>query len=279
MRLALLADIHGNLPALDAVLADIERERITEILVAGDLVGGCPQPRAVIERLRALNAHIILGNNDIRLLHMVSGELPPEWMTCKQFAPARAGMPDPVVIDFLASLPEQITLQFPGTAPIRMVHGTPNSINELLFPDQNPELLDSILTQIPEAVLVCGHTHIPWMARRGNQLAINPGAVCAPYNGEIGAQYAILAWDGTQWQAEHRLIPYDLGLVRAEFEASGLLDQGAIARAMLLTIETGRDYMLRFLDHAIRLTEEAGLGDLSVIPDHILDEAERSFIW
>jgi putative phosphoesterase len=278
-RIAIMADIHGNLPALEAVLADIEQEDITEILVAGDLVGGCPQPREVIDRLRAVDARMILGNNDLRLLRMVSGDLPPEWMTCKQFAPARAGNPDQTVIDFLAHLPEQLIIQYPGTDAIRVVHGTPDRIDELLYPSHNSAALKVALAQITESVMVCGHTHIPWIERRDNQMAINPGAVCAPYNGEIGAQYAILEWDGEQWQAEHRLIPYDLGRLRTIFEDSRLLDQGGVARAMLLTIETGRDYTLRFLDYAIRLTEEAGFGDLDLIPDHILDEAERTFSW
>jgi putative phosphoesterase len=278
-RIAIMADIHGNLPALEAVLADIEQEHITEILVAGDLIGGCPQPGEVIDCLRAVDARMILGNNDLRLLRMVSGDLPSEWMTCKQYAPARAGNPDQTVIEFLASLPEQLIIQYPGTETIRVVHGTPDRIDELLYPSHNPAALNAALAQITESVMVCGHTHIPWIEQRGNQMAINPGAVCAPYNGEIGAQYAILEWDGNQWQAEHRLIPYDLAQLRASFEHSGLLDQGGVARAMLLTIETGRDYTLSFLRHAYQLAEESGFPDLHLLPDTILDEAERTFSW
>jgi putative phosphoesterase len=278
-RIAIMADIHGNLPALEAVLADIEQEQITEILVAGDLVGGCPQPREVIDRLRAVDARMILGNNDLRLLRMVSGDLPPEWMTCKQFAPARAGNPDQTVIDFLAHLPEQLIIQYPGTDAIRVVHGTPDSIDGLLMPDRDPTSLDAALAQITESVLVCGHTHIPWIEQRGDQMAINPGAVGAPCNGDIGAQYAILDWDGRQWQAEHRLIPYDLRQLRAAFEGSGLLDQGGVARAFLYSIETGRDVVLPFVRYAYQVAHDSGYTGGSPIPDHILDEAERTFSW
>jgi hypothetical protein len=111
-------------------------------------------------------------------------------------------------------------------------------------------------------------------------MVVNPGAVSGPLDGQIGAEYAILRWESDRWETEHRVIPYDLSQVRAAFVESGLLDDGGpVARAILLSIERGRDVVIPFLHHAYRLAEARGFGECDCVPDAILDEAAVTFGW
>jgi putative phosphoesterase len=281
MKLATMADVHGNLPALKAVLSDMEHYRPDAVLVAGDLSGG-PDQNETSRRLRDIGAWMIRGNSDTNVLRFAGKNLPVGWLTSKQFALYRWTYKNlsQETTGFLKGLPEQRVVQLDGMPPIRLAHGSPRNPSEILLPGVNKEIIGDILSQLDEPVLVLGHTHIPWMLELNRRLAINPGAVCGPNNGVCGAQYAMLSWDGKRWEVEHRLVPYDLGHIRQRFRESGLLDEaGAMARVFLLTIESGIDIAEAFLPYAYQLAEAAGYQDCQVVPDEIWDLAERTFNW
>ena len=182
MRLAVLADAHGNLPAPEAALTDAQRHEVDGIIVAGDLTGG-PHPGETIRLLRALGSWMIRGNS-------------------------------------------------------------------------------------------------PWQQEQVRGLVFNPGAVCGPLNGDTRAQYALLTWQDHHWSVEHRAIPYDLDWIRTAFRASGLLAEGgALARAFLLSIETGQNVGTYLLAHAHRLAAEAGCEGCDVVPDAIWEQAAATFEW
>ena len=181
--------------------------------------------------------------------------------------------------DFLFALPEQQVVQIEGCDPIRVVHGSPSSPFEQIFRGDLPTLQRAIAATC-EPVLVCGHTHRPWAFRQDGKLALNPGAVCGPLDGFIGAQYAILSWQADGWQVQHRQVRYDMAAVRRAFEESGLLAaSGALGRVFLLSIESGQDVARLFLDQAYRLSEQAGLKNPKTVPDEIWDRLDRSFDW
>lgn len=282
MRLAVLSDIHGNLQALEAVLDDVECDHVDGFIVAGDLAIGGPQPVEAIQRLRSLPAWIIRGNSEGYLQRYHQRTAPAEWYTCQQWAPTRWNyhQMDRETIEYLLSLPEQHVIPVDGSTAIRVVHGTPDNPAKLLFPDKNPQDLHDALAQIVEPVMVCGHTHVPWTKKQGAQLAVNPGAVSFPLNGHVGAQYALLTWRAQQWEVEHRAISYDMNDLRATFEQTGFLTEvGALARATLLTLETGRDVFLAFLLYAYELAKQAGYKDCKVVPDNIWERAVQNFDW
>jgi putative phosphoesterase len=281
VRLGVMADVHGNLPALEAVLEDMARHRVDQLLVAGDLVGG-PQPNEVMRRLQSRGARMILGNSDRTLLDYQAGRVPAAWRTCKQFALLRwsAASVNAETLSVLQALPEQRVVDVPGTVPIRVVHGSPRHVAEHIYPRRDPERLDEALAQIDEPVLVCGHTHEPWVVERDGRLALNPGAVCGPLDGFVGAQWALLTWRGGRWQAELRGVRYDLERVRAAFRDSGLLAQGGVlARAYVLCLETGHNVWGDFLTLARRHAQAAGLDTSDVIPDEAWDRALAQFDW
>jgi putative phosphoesterase len=280
IRLAVLSDVHGNLPALEAVLADAQLRGIQGIIVAGDFSGG-PEADETVRRLVSFRHWVVRGNSDINLLRYAEGLAPPEWRTSRQYALLRWGHQHNhhETLRLLRSLPEQRVIVVPGTAPIRVVHGSPRDPFEGLSPDE-PEALGTAWAQIDEPVLVCGHTHIPWQEEQNGRLTLNPGAVCGPLNGDVRAQYALLTWDGQHWRAERRAVAYDLALISASFRDSGLLEHGgALARAFLLSIQTGRNVSLAFLDHAYGLAAAEGHGQCQVIADEVWDRAALTFDW
>jgi predicted phosphodiesterase len=182
MRLAVLADIHGNLPALEAVLADVQQQSVDGILIAGDSVDR-PQPLETLRAIQALDAWIIRGNREDYLLAYDTGDAPDHWRVSKQWVGLRwlCHQLDREALDFLHALPEQQVIAAGSTAPIRVVHGSPGGSTDLIVPDGNPVAmqqfkqaglldlsytqlnLDQALGQFRERVLVCGHSHIPWV--------------------------------------------------------------------------------------------------------------------
>ena len=300
MRLAILSDVHGNLPALEAVLADLQPHDVDGIIVAGDLVGGGPQPEETTCLLRSLNSLMIRGNADTYLVRYDAGDVPDGWRTSRQWAAMRWQYHhlDQDTLAFITSLPEQRVIEIAGAAPIRVVHGSLSSSSGRLFPDRDPASmrlfrksgflppdrepprLERAFAQIAEPVLVCGHTHIPWSQKEGERLALNPGAVCGSLNGDVRAQYALLVWQDARWRVERRAVAYDLAQVRASFRESGLLAEGgAFARSILLTIETGQNVAGRFVSHTYRVAAEAGFEDCAVVPDGIWEHAVATFNW
>lgn len=279
MRLAILSDIHANLPALEVALEEIQRLGVDGILVAGDMVAG-PQPLEVLQRLRELDCRMIRGNNENYILRFVSADAPDWWHTSRQFAFIRWNFQrmDAESVAFLASLPEQMTISFSGLDSICMVHGSPRDIAELVYPDRDLSLLDSALAMVSEPVLILGHTHEPWHMRRNGKLALNPGAVSGTFKGELGGSYALLTWERDHWEVDLRKVEYDVARVRHAFESSGLLQAGgAIAEHWLYDVEHGVNTLPRFVEYAYRLSAEAGYADLPYVPDEIWDSAAKSF--
>jgi putative phosphoesterase len=276
-----MADIHGNMPALEAVLVDAAGQGVDHIIVAGDLVCG-PQPEETRRLLQSLDCTMIRGNGDTYLLRFDNGDAPDYWRTSKAFATIRwhYDQCSDETLDFLRSLPVQRRVDIGDAPAIRVAHGSPRHPAEDLHPQKEPAALEAVLAALAETVLICGHTHLPMKAEGHGRLALNPGAVSAPLNGEVGAQYALLTWSHRGWRVEHRLAAYDLKRIRRIYAESGLLEEGgAFSRAWLDCIESGRDLVNPFLDYARLLADQAGFAGSEFVPDPIWDQAAATFDW
>lgn len=299
MRLAVLADVHGNLPALEAVLADAEQHNVEGHIIAGDFSDG-PQAPDVLRTLRSLSGWMIRGNREDYFLAYHAGTSPRGWRAGPQWAGFRwmynrLGAKN---LDLLASLPDRRVITAGGRAPILVVHGSPGSTSELLLPEQIPAAMalyeragllasgyrrigsQAALAEIDEPVLVCAHSHIAWQCELNGKLALNPGSVGAPINEDSRAQYALLTWTGERWQVERRAIPYDVERTRAAYWQSGEMEiGGAMARAFLLNVLTGQNVPGRLLDYFRTLARSAGYTDPDDIPDAIWEQAGSTFHW
>jgi diadenosine tetraphosphatase ApaH/serine/threonine PP2A family protein phosphatase len=191
--LALLYDVHGNLPALEAVLEDSPADRF---LLGGDYAVAGAWPRETVERLDTLDAHWIRGNTDRWL---VDAHDAPEGLT--DFIEACRRSLDERLVERLAGLPESTTIE--GTL---YCHASPQSDMESFAPDPRDDDAELLLGVETERV-VFGHTHIQF-EREGPAAIhlVNPGSVGMPWDGEHDAAYAILHDDG---RVELRRVEYD----------------------------------------------------------------------
>ncbi len=247
MRIAILADIHGNVPALEAVLADIATQEVDEVLVGGDLVGRGPQGSRVVQRIRSLGYPTIGGNHEDYLLEFRRGAIPADWRTTEEWAAARfmAAELENDDVAFIQNLEFRICR--PG---LELVHGTPASNREGIGPWTSDAELCTHLDQIREDVLVCAHTHRPLERRLGQRAVINVGSVGLPFNRDRRAQYAILSC-GSGIEVELRQVEYDLDHIFAIYKSSGFLAAGGItARLLLLELEHAESLLVPFLEWA-----------------------------
>jgi predicted phosphodiesterase len=198
MRVAALYDVHGNLPALDAVLDEIDRECIDVIVVGGDIATG-PMPAAVLERLIALGdrAEFIRGNSDRELVNAFDAGRRLDDLADDEDPWLRRGAWDAERItkehrDFLAGLRELATLDVDGLGETLFCHGSPRSDEEIITPGTTDDRLSEMLAGVDVPVVVCGHTHMQFDRLHGQTRVVNAGSVGMPYEGRPGAYWAVL---------------------------------------------------------------------------------------
>jgi predicted phosphodiesterase len=191
MRVAALNDVHGNLPALEAVLAEVEREQPDAIVFGGDIIAG-PMPRETLERVRSLgNAHVIRGNADRIALEFRRGEREEgeglgDWVG-EQLTDEEAR--------FLESLPLTITLDLDGLGATCFCHATPRDDEEIFTERDADGIVAGMLAATEETTIVCGHTHIQVDRRVDRWRVVNAGSVGMPYEHDPGARWALLGPD------------------------------------------------------------------------------------
>jgi predicted phosphodiesterase len=192
--IAVLSDIHGVLPALDAALAHPAVTAAQRIVVTGDIAAG-PQPLAVLDRLLGLGDRVLLvrGNADRELVELVDGG---ETSIPDPIAPWAAEQlaTRPDLVETLRTLPYPLTLDVDGFGPVLFCHGSPRDDDEVVLVDTRPERWLETFGQVPDEVrtVVCGHTHMPFVRLVDRRLVVNPGSVGMPYGG-AGARFALLA--------------------------------------------------------------------------------------
>ena len=214
---AVIQDIHGNLPALEAVLADVEAANVDAVVINGDIADG-PFPAETIELLSALSdkAVWIRGNGDRWLVQAFDGVFKPSGDPADavvQWAAARLGSAHR---DRLAALPLAACIEVRGLGPVCICHATSRSDNEMFLVDSSVQHFRDAFAQRAEPTIVVGHTHMPFDRLFDRRRLINAGSVGMPY-GHTGASWALLGPDVVL-----RRTAYDAGLAAARFEATGM---------------------------------------------------------
>ena len=193
MRVAVLADIHGNLPALDAVLGDIDAAGVDAIVLNGDIATG-PMPAETLDRLAELGekATWVRGNADRELVAAYDGglnaDLPEAARLPTQYAASRLGSRHRAL---LAGLPLSVALDVTGLGPVRFCHATTRSDTEIVLVDSPVSRYRDGFADIVEPTVVLGHTHMPFDRLADRRRFVNPGSVGMPY-GRAGAHWALL---------------------------------------------------------------------------------------
>jgi len=189
---AVLSDIHGVLPALDAVLAEPAVVDAERIVLTGDIAAR-PQPVQVLDRLLGLGNRVtwVRGNADRELVELARGQTED---VGDPIAPWAARQLTADHVDWLAGLPYPVTLNVDGFGEVVFCHATPRDDEEVVVVDSRLERWAEVLAGLPGEVMtvVCGHTHMPFARLANRRHIINPGSVGMPY-GRQGAHWARLA--------------------------------------------------------------------------------------
>jgi predicted phosphodiesterase len=202
MRVVVLSDIHGVLPALEAVLAEPDVRSADRIVLTGDLAAG-PQPVETLDALTALGdrAVWVRGNADRELVTLRCGgttAIPDP------VAPWAADQLRPDQVSLLDSLPPSAVLDLDGLGPTLFCHATPRDDEEVVLVDSSLERWAEVFATVDPSVstVVCGHTHMPFVRLADRRLVVNPGSVGMPYGGS-GAHWAMLGEGGVTLRRTH----------------------------------------------------------------------------
>ena len=242
MKIAALYDIHGNLPALNALLEELREVQPDLIVVGGDIVSG-PMPGQTLDRLYLLGDHVraIRGNGDREAVMVVDGQplspaMPEEVREVTHWV---AGQLTRSHRDFLAALPEQLVLPVEDLGSVLFCHATVRHDEEIFTPLTPAERLNVIFSRVEQEIVVCGHTHMQFERRVGSLRILNAGSVGMPYADRPGAYWLLLSPQGH----EFRWTGYDSEAAAQEIRVSGYPHAQEFAEENVLKIPSAAEAM------------------------------------
>jgi putative phosphoesterase len=278
-KIAVIADVHSNIEALDAILKELDNMDIDDIVVAGDHIGDGPAPSLVLDILINRDVKVIRGNREDYVQSYLDGEH-PDWDNHLQIAPmvwTSRNITDEQV-EWIRRLPDQITFDTPY-ASVRVVHGSPRRTNELIKKD-NIKLIEEALSTVDEDILICGHNHQRYNVKMNGTLIVNPGAAGLPFMKAGSAPYSIISYEDGVWSVEERCAYYDIDKLIKRFYESTLINCGAWTRAVIASLKSGKVVTITFLRYAIEVAKSHGFDTTrGLIPDEYWLEAEKTFDW
>ena len=243
-RIAALSDVHGNVTALETVLADVAREKPDHIVVAGDLVLNGPEPAAAVDALRdaaGTGASVIAGNTDVAVADFDYAAAFP-WMT--------DGVPDAIAaaaewahdalgderVEWLRALPSERRLRTDDDTLVLVCHASPGSQTAGLDQNLDPSVTIERLARTDARVIICGHTHLPEVRDLGFKVIVNAGSAGNGFDGDPTASWALIEIDEGEVRAEIRRTEFDTLSVANAISERGLA--GDVYRAA--TVRTGK---------------------------------------
>ncbi len=232
MRIGIISDIHGNLIALENVLAQLRRERVDQIVCLGDVAFGGPQPNDAIVRLRELGSLYVMGNTDDFFIHPPKPD--PDYeneLRFKEMIGWMSAQLSAASLDFVRAFQPRIEIRLDDGKTLLCYHGSPDSITGIILPSTPDNELAQTFDANHASVLAGGHTHVPMFRRFGGAILINPGSVGMPFiRGATRAQdyrppwseYAVLTSEKDKLGIEFRRVSLDVGAMIAQALKSGL---------------------------------------------------------
>lgn len=231
MKLAVLSDIHGNLPALQATLDHVDRWQPDSVVVNGDVINRGPRSRACWEliaaRHEALNWKLVRGNHEEYVAKWPDSDSEATAIDFEiyqssywTFQQMRAEQ-----MDAVASLPEQVSLQTGDGGVVRLTHGSMRGNTDGIYVQTSDHELREQIAPAPR-VFCTAHTHRPLIRTLNGTLVVNSGSAGTAFDGDPRISYARLVWRRNRWTAEIVRLDYDRRAAARDFERSGYFDEG-----------------------------------------------------
>ena len=242
MRIAMISDAHGNLHALDAVLAELDGSGpFDEVIYGGDFAFRGAFPSEVIDRIRDRGYRAVRGNTDEFLVYMATNGAfnlsitdekqrhTPALQVFDRWALERMGADQ---IDYLGGLPLRIDIDGPDGTRLTIAHASPWSSHVTVLPESSEDIARQMLDEPGASCVAYGHIHQQYRRIIDGRLLTSVGSIGAPFDGDWRAAYSVLSNDGDGWSVEFRRVPYDLDGAVASLLASSLPDREKIAEAI-----------------------------------------------
>lgn len=251
MKIAVLSDIHGNLPALKAVEQDIDSWGPDAVVVAGDIVNRGPLSRDCLDRMLARQQtdgwHLLRGNHEEFVLACADPDLPESGPTYEMTRFAHWALEQ---LDGQTTALERMADLYEWSAgegqAFRVVHASMNSNRDGIYSLTSDSELREQIAPAP-AVFVGGHTHRPLVRTVDETLVVNVGAVGSPFDGDRRASYGQFVWTGNEWLGEVIRLAYDYEAIEQDYVSSGFLDEGGpMAQLMLVELRKAHGLIFRW---------------------------------
>jgi putative phosphoesterase len=214
MRICIFSDTHGNVVALDAVLADMRRrDRFDLMVMAGDLAQFGPRPAETVDRIRELGCPVLTGNTDQYIVANEKGW--HDWVR-EQLGAER--------IAYLAGLPFSYSVEPAADHPLHIFHANPHDLEGQLRYDRPESEVRELIAGVRADVLAFGHIHTPYIRHVDDHVLFDIASVGLPRDGDTRAAYGIAEWSGGNWRLEHVRVPYDVEAVAADLRARNVAD-------------------------------------------------------
>lgn len=253
MRFVVFSDIHNNFHALEAAVADAQTLAPDEIFVAGDFLNRGPQPREVLEFLRAQNWPLLRGNHEDYVLAQCAhfgdddSRANPIWQPARWTAQQIGKQADDI-----AALPIWREFFVGENNRVLIVHGTPQINGDGIFgrtPDDDVRAMmqnhyEATGNSTPITLLVCAHTHVPLLRYVDRTLIVNVGATGLPFNGDARAQYGVFTWQNGFWNAEFKRVEYSIEHTMQAAKTNNFWDGGGpLSRIIMQEVATARPHL------------------------------------
>ncbi len=248
--LAVLSDIHGNLPALEAVMHDLAQFHVDQVVVAGDIINWGPFSAQCFDIVAREGWPVIRGNNEYYLLDYDTPRAPAAWQDATQW-PLLPWLREQLQgsrQQRIAAWPDFISLRFADGPPIRMTHGSCRSAWEAIYAMDDGSVNAPKLAGAEEPFVIAGHTHLAMDIRVDRWRVFNPGTVGVPLDGSSDAQYMLLRTGNNGWEPEFRRVSYDQTPLFEAFERQSFASRcGAIGQMVMDEFRASDLVVLPFL--------------------------------
>jgi predicted phosphodiesterase len=247
MRIAIVSDIHGNLPAFEAALEHVAQQHVDRLIIAGDIVIGSPDSAACWRLAHSLGCPIVRGNHERYAAHFGRPDAPPEWRT-ERFGPVRWAVQQlgEAEIAALDALPPYVRL--PELPDLLVVHASLRADSDIIMPYTSDQQLAEMFPGLRERWVVRAHNHAGQVRLWEDRTIITAGAIGLPLDGNPTAQYLLLEQRASGWRIMHQSVPYDLDAALRRFRETGYLEAaGPMARLFMREVALASHHMVPFL--------------------------------
>lgn len=234
-RIALLSDIHGNLPALERVIKDMRQFAPEHVVVAGDMVNWGPFSAEVMQIIHENRWTMIRGNNEYYCINTLPPRRPDSWADYTMLEWLHEQLRDWHHV--IAGLADDLLLLYPDAPDVHLCHGIPGNCWTGIYSAEfdNDNRVSDWLSLSRARTVFCGHTHIPLNRLSGSYHILNPGSVGVPILGDPVSSYMII--DGTQegWKlVQHRTLPLDVSVLRSAWQQQRFVERCGVTAPMVI---------------------------------------------